>query len=465
MRTGRSGKGNGDGAKPPAKPDAAKPDAPKQEPTPQPKAEAPKKAPAKKASTSDPGSSGLSATGGTKVVQAGEARLARFESLRGTGMLLVFQGHAYKMSNLQNTNVLHTYVGHLPLVGALALVMFFSLGGYLLFWPFAKEIWGGGKRVNLRGYFWNRFIRMMPLYLFAVVVLMILTQGGGTLTNWIRYLTLTTNFDTNSLHMDPPLWSVSVEMHFYILLPFLAMFLAWISPYNMRVAVVFLLVTGIASFLLHVLVVVPQNADPLGLPGSGPVAKSLPGKWFFFVPGLLVAMLRVKWMHGGPKWLKGPLAYANFWMLIAWSLSFLVAINWRWWNPIPGMPGAAIGPVPDFCVIFFFAIGALALPLKQGILVRWLDWRPFALLGVISYSFYVWHRVIIDAFVGRVPWNWPELMAVSLPIVFTVSILSYKFVEAPFLKRRKRWSDAAAQQRRPEARPAKGTAAPEPAAG
>jgi peptidoglycan/LPS O-acetylase OafA/YrhL len=188
--------------------------------------------------------------------------------------------------------------------------------------------------------------------------------------------------------------------------------------------------------------VVPENADPLDLPGSGPLAKSLPGKWFFFVPGMLVAMLRVKWMHGTPKWLKGPLAYANTWMLIAWALSFLRVINWRWWNPIPDMPGAAIGPIPDFCIIFFFALGALALPLKQGILVRWLDWKPFALLGVISYSFYVWHRVILAEFVDRVPWNWFELITITAPIVFLVAYLSYRFIERPFLKMRRRWATA-----------------------
>jgi peptidoglycan/LPS O-acetylase OafA/YrhL len=265
--------------------------------------------------------------------------------------------------------------------------------------------------------------------------------------------------------MDPPLWSVSVEIHFYMLLPFLSMFLAWISPNNMRIAVIFLLATGIASFLVHVWFVVPQNADPLDLPGSGPLAKSLPGKWFFFVPGLLVALLRVKWMQGTPKWLKGPLAYANTWMLIAWGLSFLRVINWRWSNPIPHMPGVAIGVVPDFCIIFFFAIGAMALPLKQGVFVTWLDWRPFALMGVVSYSFYVWHRVIIDQFVNRTPWPYFELIAVTLPLALLTAILSYRFIEAPFLRMRRRWSDAAAtQQRKGSEKPAKPVAPnPEPA--
>ncbi|OGP94160.1 MAG: hypothetical protein A2157_03480 [Deltaproteobacteria bacterium RBG_16_47_11] len=62
-------------------------------------------------------------------------------------------------------------------------------------------------------------------------------------------------------------------------------------------------------------------------------------------------------------------------------------------------------------------------------------------IGVISYSLYLWHLLVID-WLQR--WGWfinykGYLFPVLLPVVFSVSLgiatLSYLFIERPFLKR------------------------------
>ena len=68
-------------------------------------------------------------------------------------------------------------------------------------------------------------------------------------------------------------------------------------------------------------------------------------------------------------------------------------------------------------------------------LTRSLDWRPLALIGVASYSLYLWHLPIVEALA-------PHALALSVPVSLAVALLSYRLVETPFLRLRRRWSSS-----------------------
>jgi peptidoglycan/LPS O-acetylase OafA/YrhL len=97
----------------------------------------------------------------------------------------------------------------------------------------------------------------------------------------------------------------------------------------------------------------------------------------------------------------------------------------------------------DFAVLAasFLTIGACVLPLRRGVGVAALEWRPLALVGVISYSIYIWH----DPIVGRLPRlsflpsNLPAQLLVALPLCVAVGAISYALLEAPWLRLRRRW--------------------------
>jgi peptidoglycan/LPS O-acetylase OafA/YrhL len=161
-----------------------------------------------------------------QVVQAGEVRSASIESVRALAALAVLAGHVWIFSHPPQL-WFDTFAHRLVYGGGFGVFVFFGLSGYLLFWPFARRYFGGGERIDLPAYARNRFLRIVPLYWIAVVVLLIVQNGGGRFEDWWRHLLFVQSMWRDSLNaVDGPLWSVAVEIQFYALLPLLAWGLA-----------------------------------------------------------------------------------------------------------------------------------------------------------------------------------------------------------------------------------------------
>jgi peptidoglycan/LPS O-acetylase OafA/YrhL len=355
------------------------------------------------------------------VVQAGEVRSARIESLRALAALAVLMGHVYGYAHAWDPNYIYgTWIHRVILGGGSAVFVFFALSGYLLFWPFAKRYFAHGQAVDLRRYALNRVLRILPLYYFSVVVVLLVQEHGGTGGQWWRFLLLAENFSTPTLgHVNGSLWSVIVEIHFYALLPLFALALAWVSRRRRLWAIVILLVIAAVDLRFrHWAVARDWHTAQL-------LRFSILTTFLFFVPGMLVAMLRLSWSEGPPRWLAGPLASPAVWFLAAapfWALHFHRYSEWP----------AAVGS--------FLIVGACVLPLREARSVRALEWRPLAALGVASYSIYVWHFPIVHALSDATHWGFVPLLALCVSVSSIVALVSYALIEAPFLRLRRRWA-------------------------
>lgn len=360
----------------------------------------------------------MARSGGNEVEQAGEQRSARIESLRALAALAVLVGHVFLVSQPGGLPALTaSFARRVLLGGGAAVFLFFALTGYLLFLPWVRRAFDGGRPVLLGRYARNRVLRILPLYWVAVAVLLVLQHGGGSAHQWLRFLTLTQNFSSDTVGtVDGPMWSLVVEVHFYLLLPLLAWALLSLAGASRGRAAAALGVLGVPSAVLYWVEVTHRVAPDLRW------QYSLPVTFFFFVPGMGLALLRSHLEATGAR-LPGPAGRADAWLLASVPV-WLLAVN-----SFANAHLCAVGA--------FLLLGSCVLPLQAGPLVRSLAFRPLAALGIASYSLYLWHFPLVEALWPHPARSLLALLAVAGTVSVVVALVSYRVVEVPFLRLRR----------------------------
>jgi len=360
---------------------------------------------------------------GRTVSQAGERRSARIESLRALAALAVLAGHVIVVSSAAG-HVSDNLLYKILFGGGLGVFFFFGLTGYLLFWPFAQRYFGKGDVVDLGRYAVNRAVRILPLYYAVVITVLAFGQVAGGV--WARFLTFTETTSTLTAgNFVGPAWSLVVEVCFYALLPLLALGIGRLARGSIARGMAIILLLGAASLACRIATVyVPDPADPLW-------RFNLPATFLFFVPGMALALLRVRWEERRLDLSDRSWGSAQLWF----AVSLVV------WVPV-----VLLSYKLDFliCAASFLAIAACTLPLRDGPLVRVLDWRPLVAVGVASYSLYLWHLPVIESLEDAFS-STPGPLALALvgvPVSIAVALLSYRAIESPFLKLRRSWSSS-----------------------
>ena len=326
----------------------------------------------------------------------------------------------------------------LLLAGGLGVYLFFALSGYLLFLPFARTVLGDGGIISLARYARNRALRILPLYYAVVVVAYLALPLGAHAGDWWRYALFLENYDASTVvRLDPVIWSLVVEIQFYIALPVLAMLFAATARSSYRRAWVLLGVLALGSLALRLAgVILPSVPNVTGvLMGQ----FTLPTLFFFFVPGMAVALLRAQSERTSLR-LPGT---ADAWLVASLPL-WLVAAS-----------GVSLQPLSALAA--FLVVGGCALPVRSGKLVNALSWTPLAAIGVASYSLYLWATPIVYAIDRLHPVFAPGggiagatgtqhpflvLLAIAVPVCLLAAFASYAVIEFPFLRYRERWSNA-----------------------
>src|SRR3954451_10842988 len=186
------------------------------------------------------------------VRQAGERRSARVESLRALAALGVLVGHAYGWSHGWN-GVYASFHGRVLLSGGFGVFLFFALSGYLLFLPFARASFGGGGRIELGRYALNRALRVIPLYYVVIATFLVLRGEGVRGDSWRFALFLESFSERTVATVDGPVWSLVVEVQFYVLLPVFARLLSRAARRSLTSAAVLVSALGIAALAVRLL--------------------------------------------------------------------------------------------------------------------------------------------------------------------------------------------------------------------
>jgi len=313
----------------------------------------------------------------------------------------------------------------------LAVAVFFALSGFLLWRGHAAAARGLREVPPTGHYLRSRLVRILPGYLVAVVVIMLLLPDSvADVTVWLANLTLTQIYVPLTLTAGlTQMWSLSVEVSFYLALPFLAL-LARRLPVAARIPVI--AATAAASLLW---VYIPFD------PASGHNLWNWPPAFFsWFAAGMLLAELTVMpvgWAHR--------MARHRVLMAAIAVTAFAIAAS-----PLAGREGlqpGTVGQVTLKTAMGAVVAGALLAPLvldRADTPHRILGSRVMVTLGRWSYGLFIWHLAalaMVFPLIGEFAFS--GHMAVVLPLTlvfgFAIAAVSYALVESPCREALRRW--------------------------
>lgn len=305
--------------------------------------------------------------------------------------------------------------------GGIGVDIFFVLSGFLITTLLVEEF-GANGRLHKAMFYARRALRLFPaLYaMLAVVGIYSLVQADPDLAHHLRSEILTSGLYVNNLGwlfgvQDTWLyhtWSLAVEEQFYLIWPLiLGLFLSrnWLRPLTgLVVGFMILAFVGRLTGMGHAVWV--QRPDALAA-------------------GCLAAL----GLHQWPRW-RSRISDSQ---LNALALACIGAL---------ALAALVIARAAVFERVGYSAVSVLAAALivclvetGGGPLGRLLRLEPVVWVGRISYGIYLWHLPVFKWFVTTFPTT-PGVAAfpIKAGIAVAIAAVSYRFVEQPALRLKKR---------------------------
>jgi peptidoglycan/LPS O-acetylase OafA/YrhL len=323
----------------------------------------------------------------------------------------------------------------------LGMPMFFVLSGFLIFRPFAAAAIDGHGDPDLRTYAIRRAARVVPAYWVAIVIpaalLALLDHGQARPVEQLPiYLLFAQNYvEATSQGLNPPTWTIVVEVSFYAAVPILAVLLAWLTarvtrPEHRRtvLALVCLVLLLVGAYVL--------GQCAINGPNHSPLKDSLLGRLNSFAAGMLAAVL----VHRRSA-RTGPAA-----VLAAGGIALLLSeAVVRGYGLLDATLRDQIVDTPaSVGVAMLIAAVALAKLPGEAIFAR----GPLQWYGKLSYGLYLWHFPVIYAL--RSLELWPSsLLGACVAVIVPSTLLamvSWSLLEKPAMEWARRRTATAAQR-------------------
>ncbi len=326
--------------------------------------------------------------------------------------------------------------------GAQGVTLFFVISGFLLSQPFWLELIGRGPTVRIRHYLVRRFLRIYPAYLVAVLLFALVYDVAHPLSSRIimvaTHLLLVHNFsEVTVFNLSAPLWSVATEFQLYLLLPVVFWLFCFLKGKGVRdwlSAPGIYVVAGITGALMWpalTTLVEKAQLDPRLVVAGGQVLPSLPIFGFtHFAAGIMMAFMYLK-LRGYLPFRRAIHARA---VEILAFLSLLAVMLVALFSPTIGV---APSGWPGLPLLFASLVIWVSLGGAKGGLTWFLELAPVRWVGLISYSFYLYHDFVLWNVYHRLPltglgaWVNSNLVKglVAYALTLVVAGISYAFVE------------------------------------
>jgi peptidoglycan/LPS O-acetylase OafA/YrhL len=347
------------------------------------------------------------------------------DGLRGVAILMVVFGHHLYVN--PKSGPLIQFLGSVIGVGAGGgLVLFFALSGFLISWPFWKRKFTENERVVPPGYAKRRFWKIYPPLAISVILL---TPAYVLVNHDAPYISIAAKWLAGipfvfpiSGKFNPVMWSLVIEVQFYVVLPlvFLALknvsakICLWILPLIfVLVPVIFRAFTGQWA-----------NFTP-------DINSHFPSALDAFCLGILVAGLD---NHGA---LRGRWARLGTAGVVLWPLALLFE---AWARTHLQLQGSKPDTALPWCEKVASGLMLCYVADPQNALARLLCWPALRWCGIISYEWYLFHQPIFiwaRNFLGPAGGNvavYASIVGGSILAGGIFSALIYRYFSLPILK-------------------------------
>jgi len=340
----------------------------------------------------------------------------------------ILKGRSYALSNLAGA-------------GYIAVDLFYLLSGFILTYSYLSR--EGTLLGSRRNFYVSRFARIYPAYFlgfilaapsdiatslhvnhFATAVAKLAISAGSVLTlqqAWTPWTAWNWNY---------PAWSVSVEVFFYLVFPWLAVRLARVKQRSaLPLAGLFWLLGLLAPFLLWILKGTTGQAtrdDHLQMAIEFTPIFRLPE----FAIGILLGRAYVLgWFRriNGNLFstfdgnLLSTIAFASIFAVLAFCPNL----------PHPLLANGLLAPL--------FALLIVSLAQAKGP-IAWFLALPFMVtLGEASYGIYILQIPLALLIKRPPPYHSIRMLCLYCALLILLSLLSWRFVESPLRKNIRRW--------------------------
>ena len=320
-------------------------------------------------------------------------RLPLLDGIRALAIAFVLAGHS----------ILSWMGPPGSLLGVFGVSIFFTLSGYLITRSMLLDESRHG-RLSLRNFYFRRALRIFPAFYAFLLTLFLLSLAGIMpsidVKTWLASAAYFRNFTGKgweTLH----LWSLALEEQFYFFWPLLFILTRrWRLGFIASAVVTFTVWRAIWIWSHHGMP--PVISDPGGLYWRPDLRLDT------FLIGGAFAIGDWKWPRTAPVHIVAALLIV--WCPLAFNTTFLL---------------------PFDTAVTAFAMATMIAWLvanPDSAAGRLLSHPAPVLVGVLSYSLYLWQELFLG----------PHMRWWSLPAVALVSFMSYGLIERPFLRLRER---------------------------
>ena len=371
-------------------------------------------------------------------------RIIGLDGVRALACLWVFFSHIYLIDEGWYEG--HGFTGRAWMHhGFMGVAIFFVLSGFLLSQPFWRRHASHGgpqQSPNLRSYTRRRVARIIPGYMLALVLPAVI-NGIITQPFVIKSVAMSTIFVNQLLPItyqpdwNRPLWSISVEMAFYLMLPLcwwlVLRFRSLAGAWGTIVGLMALIAVGHWIFLGYAPAIEAAVGD-LTVFNASKQSTLFPAPVAFthFLFGVLAADLHLR------------LPYSEAYTRIYDGLSLLLLALILALPPILGVDGIpALHHIKYAWPTYPFLVAALLFTLPRSNLVgRLVDNGFMRLTARWSFGIYIWQYPVLlwmgGLWVGRLgsrPLEVAVAGVTALAGCYLIAGVSYRWVELPFIKR------------------------------